>query len=371
MLTNAPFSDARRPGRLLSLETGRGVAALMVALYHASLIVGQPRYWGTVALDGWVAEFHFAVDFFFVLSGFIITYVHWPDVGRRERLRSYAIRRFTRIYPAYWALLLPLILLYQLAPSAGDATNHDPLNAVASFFLVPYPDHPVIGAAWSLVYEVFFYVIFGLLIVLGRWFLLALAAWIVLIAHAQFTGLPGFPLSFWTDAYNLEFLFGIGTALVLRNVRVRGAGIFLALGTLGFAVCALSGFDFETIWHTAGARLIFGGFSAAIILGAVELERSGRLRVGRAMALLGSSSYAIYIAHGVAQSLTVHVLHRFAPALAIWQACIVVFVASAVAGLLFHRAVERPLTVWVRGLLQPGRRVPLAAPLAPATNAEG
>jgi peptidoglycan/LPS O-acetylase OafA/YrhL len=54
---------------------------------------------------------HAGVDLFFVISGFIITYVHYDDIGTPSRLGRYAARRFQRIYPLYWlATLVTLIL---------------------------------------------------------------------------------------------------------------------------------------------------------------------------------------------------------------------------------------------------------------------
>ena len=57
---------------------------------------------------------HAGVDFFFVLSGFIIYRVHRGDIGSPHRLSRYAWRRFVRIYPTYWIILagFGLLLLY-------------------------------------------------------------------------------------------------------------------------------------------------------------------------------------------------------------------------------------------------------------------
>jgi len=59
-----------------------------------------------------VAQFgHAGVDFFFVLSGFIIFFVHGKDIGKPSRLPHYVWRRFIRIYPVYWAVTLISIVL--------------------------------------------------------------------------------------------------------------------------------------------------------------------------------------------------------------------------------------------------------------------
>src|SRR5271166_6887268 len=86
------------PNKLLPLELCRGLAALLVACLHAGASID--KYYGYDI--GVVHNFGAGVDFFFVLSGFVITYAHWRDIGRPERVKTYYIKRFLRIYPPYW-----------------------------------------------------------------------------------------------------------------------------------------------------------------------------------------------------------------------------------------------------------------------------
>src|SRR3954463_5354085 len=95
---NAAAGPSNRT-RFLGLELGRGIAAIMVALSHAVGLVAEPRWFGAVGFGGHLANLNVGVDFFFVLSGFIVTFVHWGDIGRRDRLANYARQRFTRVFP--------------------------------------------------------------------------------------------------------------------------------------------------------------------------------------------------------------------------------------------------------------------------------
>src|SRR3984885_1419086 len=88
----------RGRARLEGVEAGRGVAALLVVLYHAALHV-EGDVPGSAVLWGLPHFGHAGVDFFFVLSGFIISFVHRKDVGRPDRLGHYLERRFTRVFP--------------------------------------------------------------------------------------------------------------------------------------------------------------------------------------------------------------------------------------------------------------------------------
>ena len=105
-----PPAAAERFG---SLEVGRGLAAAMVAMSHALSLLAEPRWLGVEPFGGRFANMNVGVDFFFVLSGFIVTFVHWHDLGRPERLGRYARRRFTRVFPAYWIVLTVIVAVYQ------------------------------------------------------------------------------------------------------------------------------------------------------------------------------------------------------------------------------------------------------------------
>ena len=96
--------------RLDGVQAARGAAALLVVLYHCGRMLSLPQYVGRIPL-GNVFEFgHAGVDFFFVLSGFIIMHVHRGDLGRPGRFGRYAWRRATRIVPMYWVVTAIVVL---------------------------------------------------------------------------------------------------------------------------------------------------------------------------------------------------------------------------------------------------------------------
>ncbi|NBQ54213.1 MAG: acyltransferase, partial [Proteobacteria bacterium] len=61
------------------------------------------KHHGRAELDH--AGHRYGVDFFFVLSGFIILHAHMDDIGRPARLGRYLWRRAVRVYPIYWICL--------------------------------------------------------------------------------------------------------------------------------------------------------------------------------------------------------------------------------------------------------------------------
>ena len=112
---------AGRRERLLLLQVGRALTAIGVAASHARL--------GTSAfvepIPGWLMAIlekgFLGVDFFFVLSGFIILNSHFDDDTGPRALRSYVFKRVTRIYVPYLPVCAVVIASYLLLPSLSAA----------------------------------------------------------------------------------------------------------------------------------------------------------------------------------------------------------------------------------------------------------
>src|SRR5690349_22849953 len=117
--------------KINGIEVGRGIAALLVASVHSSDHLIQAH--GEFALGRVFAFGHAGVDFFFVLSGFIILYVHAGDIGRPSRLWHYAKRRIARVMPLLWIVLAFAVTLAQLRSGPGPDLPKILYNA----FLIP------------------------------------------------------------------------------------------------------------------------------------------------------------------------------------------------------------------------------------------
>ena len=188
-----------RPG-LSTLQAGRAFAAAAVVLYHLNVAYfGNPEYFP----QGFFSPFsmgYAGVEFFFVLSGFIILLVHQSDIGRPGTLGPFAMKRFLRVYPPLWVVLAGLVVLYALIPTMGGPDVRDPAGALATFLLVPAPTETLLGVAWTLRHEVMFYAVFAFLLLNRRVGAAVMAVW--MSACAAYLGLllsgfaEEFPLSF-------------------------------------------------------------------------------------------------------------------------------------------------------------------------------
>ncbi|MDB5702001.1 MAG: acyltransferase 3 family protein [Sphingomonadales bacterium] len=338
------------------LQLGRGVAAMMVVMYHASRIVAEPRFWSHPPFANLFENFNVGVDFFFVLSGFIISWAHWKDLGQPARADNYIRKRFLRIYPPYWGILFPLILFYAVS-GGGDASQRDPLNMVLSIFLTPNPDHPVLGVAWTLTYEIFFYALFTVFIVYGRAWMLILPPWAlaIVVAHVFHPSMV-FPASFFLSPFNLDFIGGVWIAALLRRGHVPYPKLLAAIGAAGFfAFLGVSGIQDDELV----GRLAFGSMAMLFVIGTVERERRRpSTALPRHLAVFGASSYALYLIHPLILIATCQVLSRIlGRSIPGEWAILIMAIAAALGGIAYHLIVERKLIAitrpWVARNLRP------------------
>jgi peptidoglycan/LPS O-acetylase OafA/YrhL len=336
-----------RSGALPSIQILRGLAALMVAAYHAQLELAT-----RLGLPAALPSFSFGaagVDLFFVISGFIMVYASEPLFGRPQAPRVFFLRRLARIVPLYWAAT-GILLAYILIAGIDFAVSNISLGTiVASFLFLPYPRPdglmmPLHGLGWTLNYEMLFYAVFAVGIVLPRGgAVLAITAFLtaMVVANWMLGPFPE-PLAFWCGSIMLEFCFGMLIALAYR----RGWRLPPSV-TYGLILAALVGYA-TTKFSSANVtfRLIEWGLPAAALVGALVMSKE---------ALLGDASYSLYLLH----PLTIDACRRFLPRLIDpaahpWTyalALIAISVAVAiVAYLMFEKPVTRALQKRIKGL---------------------
>ncbi len=351
--TQVPDQTASLPvetrHRLIGIQAGRGAAAMLVAVYHAARMLDLPQYLGHVPLWDVFRWGHAGIDFFFVLSGFIISYAHAADLGRPARLRRYAWRRFTRIYPIYWVVTAAAIVIALFAPDR--ASRLQPGHVLASLLLLPHGQWPLVGVAWTLEHEMLFYVTFGVALWWPSLGVALGAAALGLIAATPFVPMPGL-LAFLADPYHIEFMLSIAVAVLLRKGTVPlprtlaalGAAAFLATGSAEYA-------GFVGVNGLAG-RLLYGPASAMLLLGLAAAEQRGLLRFGRGAALLGAASYSIYLVSTTAIGLLAKAAARLGVMAAVpdWLVLAAVAALTLLAGIATYWIAERPLMACLRRL---------------------
>jgi exopolysaccharide production protein ExoZ len=156
--------------RIVPMEGMRGLAVLIVFLVHHHTIIGESLLTkgGTVYQISMLAHAigHSGVDLFFVLSGFLI-YGHLMQ--RQMPYRTYIRKRLRRIYPTFAAVFSLYCLVSLVAPSLSKipaGKGPGAMYLLENFLLLPgmLKIDPLITVAWSLSYELFFYLSIPLLI---------------------------------------------------------------------------------------------------------------------------------------------------------------------------------------------------------------
>ncbi len=333
-----------------SLQIGRGLAAAAVAAFHMTVsmsALGLGNVWGPVTSYG-----DLGVRFFFVLSGFIILQAHAADIGQPGRVKPYLLKRFARVYPAYW-IYISAAVAGMLVVGSKEFDIGSIADVASTYLLVRFSDvHPPIGAAWTLFHEVLFYALFALLLIKRRLGLAVLAAWVVLMLAFALTPPRGNhePMRVFAGLINLHFFAGMGAYLLTRHLSQRLAWVLLtaSIAVLPFAA-VLAGWLERREWSEAVIwSLVFGLLIAACC--ALERAAGAGWKPPRVLTLLGDASFSIYLLHTHAQTYALRLLAKLGlaralPAEAVW---LLAFAISILVGIAGYYLIERPLTVWVR-----------------------
>jgi exopolysaccharide production protein ExoZ len=336
---------------LKTIQLMRGCAAIAVVALHVDVICSQKRYGSNDSFYEFGAMGWLGVNFFFVLSGFIILNAHYNDIGKPNKIGRYLYQRVTRLYPIYWVVLSFFILASSYLTFEKSWTFGDFFVAYTLLPLSEYPNLPV-KVAWTLLFEIKFYLIFGLLIVSKRIGYIFFFFWFSILITTNFSK----PISEWSahgladifNIWNINFAIGMLVFWVARKTHCRFGWIIFLVGVtmlwcLSIAPTSMSNglLSFSFMMFSA---IAFG----MIIAGAVLIEKSSiNFRTPKFLLVLGDASYSIYLVHSAIISAGAIVANKFslnngitAPAL--------IFTASIAIGVAAHFYVELPMLKFLR-----------------------
>ena len=289
------------------LQVLRAIAALMVVLFHAS------QYWQAIpALHPAreMAHWGFAgVDIFFVLSGYVV----WTSADKPAFSGgAFLIRRGLRIYLGYWPVLALFVIWYLLTRKPEALPMQHAVGSVLLLNIWVFDNW--LPTAWSLPYELYFYLWIALLCTAfpSRWRGLALLLVFLLLAGwTTWTAvrLPHLvqhnvqPFMFLATPLGLEFLGGALLArghVHLRRGNAHWRTFMSAVILLGLALAAIGfswgqsapAFDRVYVLRTAS----FGLFGFGLVLAVLAISELN-WRAPRFLVAIGDSSYSLYLIH--------------------------------------------------------------------------
>jgi peptidoglycan/LPS O-acetylase OafA/YrhL len=291
------------------LDSWRGIAALLVALFHLNV------YSAIYSLD-FVRNGYLLVDFFFVLSGFVITHSYGDRLKTPEDLATFATRRFVRLWPLHAVVLLAFVLVETaklFLAARGASFYNQPFTGPNSpgTILMNYAFAQSIGIeqqltwnppSWSISAEFWTYLIFAAAVfAANKWLYRIRFATLILVAALLIGGVSLLVL-FASNGIDATYDLGLVRCLygflvghltyrlwqAASHLRINGG--LLETG----ALLAIAGFV-SVVGHSGYSFLAPLGFAVVVFVFAFEAGPISRLMSNRANQWLGRISYSIYM----------------------------------------------------------------------------
>jgi peptidoglycan/LPS O-acetylase OafA/YrhL len=302
--------------RFVFIDGLRGIAAMIVMIFHffvasefqASLNLLLPLLFVQVLKYGYLG-----VEIFFVLSGFVMAHSQRNARINPPYLGNFALRRSLRLDPAYWlslilALAFSLARVHLLGDSHAFIPSWRQMLANVFYLQLFLGSRAVNDVAWTLCYEVQFYLVISLLNSLSQYcsrkFPNLIARWLPVAARSQndcwrllvfaplalaslfpvrlHLNLPGLFIEYW-------YMFFLGVLVQWVYDRKVHPAWFVGYATL-VALCLIGG---------GGPPRIAALVTAASIFAVAKLRRLDSLLAWRPLQFLGRISYSLYLLHSV------------------------------------------------------------------------
>ncbi len=337
-------------GRFEEIDVLRGLAAMCVVLSHYSTHCVKFFREAPLGFDLDTVHGFYAVQLFFIISGFVISLT----LEKSNSWRDFAFSRLSRLYPAYWAAVTLMVvvelLVFGKTPWIGGyITNLTMLQEFIGFANLD-------NVFWSLTVELAFYAIMGVIfargllprieVVAAIW--LALACLWSLVDQYLGIGLPGFLPRF----------------LILRHVpfyRITVKGLTPPRAALILAALAAAGW-IDGLWDTDAPAVGWIDMLrrlgiAGILFATFGLAVTGKLRfaVSPVTLWLGGISYPLYLIHRNLGFSTMFRLHELG--VPVWLLFTVTLAGALVLATALSYLVERPalraLRQWYRTRTRP------------------
>ncbi|EKY3117280.1 acyltransferase family protein [Cronobacter turicensis] len=345
--------------KIFSVQYLRGIAALLVVMYHFSFFT--PAWFSSLFANGMIG-----VDVFFIISGFIIYF----STNRREECSPsvFLIKRIARIYPLFLVALLANISLLSGHISAEQLIRG--LLVLHNDYTLPAPafGFNLLPPAWTLTYELAFYALFCLCAAITPKYrgplcialLLAIPAILQIVFNGSLslnstvTANPSVDsplyafirLSGSTMFY--EFAFGIMAGMIFERANLKLANATAIM--IAAAVTAVFFYFFLTFSdHTSGIEGMFF-FAAIFFVGVLMLDKSKAGEI-KALSILGDLTYSLYLCHW----LVMQMVQKFIPIgeYKHWGVLVpCMLVASLMMAFAANRIIEKPFIRLARSALK-------------------
>lgn len=316
-----------------NLQVVRGIAAMLVVATH---FFGSSLKWFSPYFG------HMGVDIFFTLSGFLMVY----SQNDSKNASKFLVGRVKRIYPLYIILSLPMIfiafgyenILYSIGNAMLIPGFNDPQYSMAN-----YP-------AWSLVYEMIFYVIFTFALLFKRDRVSSCVITVSVIFALVWIFNGKYDKQGWVnlgyilgDQLLLNFAVGCLIALVYKKININwGVNFYIFLA---FTLILL----YMALHEIQNVRIIKLGIPSFLIIILAAFSRPANDLFYRVLYLIGGASYSIYLSHLYLAELKPLALKWFGrnDFVFYWSSSILAIIAI-IFGIFLYKIVEEPIANYFR-----------------------
>jgi peptidoglycan/LPS O-acetylase OafA/YrhL len=351
--------------QIRSIQILRGVAAIAVLLVHINL--WELHNFGTHAVTPVIFSNGAAgVDLFFVISGFIMVFIQSHPIDSPSSYLRFMIHRVTRIYPPVWMVMLLLLPVWLVRPELFNNYYHNHVDVFRSFLLLPQDYTPLLSVAWTLIHEVYFYLVVSFALMFaarGRW-MFGCAWFLIVLVIFRFFGATGFHqiriLQLIFSPFSLNFLLGyfIGLSyLKIRKAPLTLALVFLGTGLAGIGfglhVSSTDSFGVYPDNNNLSRFFTWGVPAALLVASAIAWEARLPKPILR-LDFFGDISYATYLIHVpfvTLYYLMLSKLHVNSPAF-LGIAAVVCLVSCLMISAVFHFYLELKITRKCREFLE-------------------
>lgn len=348
------------------IQALRGIAALLVVICHARIVL-RGTHWEPFS-ERALTPGALGVDLFFMISGFIMVHTTRQNDSSLRYTIAFLLKRFTRIWPVYVVAIIASLII----SPPNFATGHSlwsviepyikqllfiPVNANRPpFFSMPY------DIGWTLNFEAYFYLVFGISLLFGRfgWTLLALWFALTLIAAPLYlTGHAGLDIQ-RTNGFSRAWLVMISNPIIWEFAVGVVIGLLyhskLALPRHPLTYCLLVGTTALAVWYDFSWHGTFNGLGqwgaplVPMLIAFALASKNIKFVIPVSLLRLGAVSYSLYLFHPIA-SKGLRMLMASAglgSLIPTWWCTFTVIGFAIVVAFIAHRILEQGLSEWLR-----------------------
>lgn len=332
-----------------ALQVLRALAAGLVVYQHALtnwLQKGLPS--GPEPFLPHMGEF--GVKLFFCISGFIMVHTASKLPQGWDSVKKFWARRIDRIVPLYW-----IMTTVYLAKNVLTGQGYTLEEVVKSYGFIPFVNRegnvqPILGLGWSLNYEMFFYFVFGALLLLPRrWHAITVGGFMVALAAARALGWLGdgsapHALYHWADSIILYFVAGVVASVVAMRWRSlawpalsqNGAALTASLIVVLFAFFAIPANETLALAWMPVASIV-------PVLLCVTAQPVPCSAAWQPLVVAGDASYSTYLTHGFFMGPLARVFQQLGWDIGYHGFALLMLVACTFGGFLIFKWLEQPL----------------------------